>query len=86
MSRPEWLTYLLLSIDILVIAYGVRVIITEKKCYGLLLAIAFGLLALKEILSLMGVALSYVQSVIITVAAILCAISAFYLLVKSLPS
>ena len=57
MILPDWFTPVLIGIDVLVVIYGLRVAVTEKKTYGWLLAFAFFLFGVKEVLPYNGVSL-----------------------------
>ena len=86
MILPGWFTPVLIGIDVLVVIYGLRVAVTEKKTYGWLLALAFFLFGVKEVLPYNGVSLPAVPALVLSVAGLAAALCAFYLLVKSLPS
>ncbi|WP_292427017.1 hypothetical protein [Methanoregula sp.] len=86
MILPEWFTPVLIGIDVLVVIYGLRVAVTEKKTYGWFLALAFFLFGVKEVLPYNGITLPPVLALVISVAGLASALCAFYLLVKSLPS
>ncbi len=57
MILPGWFTPVLIGIDVLVVIYGLRVAVTEKKTYGWLLALAFFLFGAKEVLPYNGISL-----------------------------
>ena len=86
MILSEWFTPVLIGIDVLVVIYGLRVAITGKKTYGWLLALAFFLFGVKEVLPYNGISLPPVPALFLSVAGLAAALSAFYLLTKSLPS
>ena len=86
MTISEWYTPLLIGIDVLVVIYGLRVAFTEKKTYGWFLALAFFLFGIKEVLPYNGVIIPSALALGLSVAGLASALSAFYLLVKSLPS
>ncbi len=86
MILPDWFTPVLIGIDVLVVIYGLRVAVTEKKTYGWLLALAFFLFGVKEVLPYNGINLPPVPALVLSVAGLAAALVSFYLLVKSLPS
>ncbi|MFZ1128958.1 hypothetical protein [Methanoregula sp.] len=86
MILPGWFTPVLIGIDVLVVIYGLRVAVTEKKTYGWLLALAFFLFGAKEVLPYNGISLPPVPALVLSIAGLAAALSAFYLLIKSLPS
>jgi hydrogenase/urease accessory protein HupE len=86
MILPRWFTPVLIGIDVLVVIYGLRVAVTGKKKYGWLLALAFFLFCLKEVLPYNGVDLPSFTILVLTAAGLASALCAFYLLIKSLPS
>ena len=86
MILPRWFTPVLIGIDVLVVIYGLRVAVTGKKTYGWVLALAFFLFGLKEVLPYNGVDLPPITVLVLTVAGLASALCAFYLLIKSLPS
>jgi NAD/NADP transhydrogenase beta subunit len=86
MTLSAWYTPLLIGIDVLVILYGLRVAVTEKKTYGWFLALAFFLFGIKEVLPYNGVSLPSALALFLSVAGLASALCAFYLLAKSLPS
>ena len=86
MTLPEWVTPVLIGIDVLVFLYGIRMAVIGKKTYGWFLALAFLLFCLREALPYNGVALSTTIALILTIAGIASALVAFYLLARALPS
>jgi len=86
MILPAWVPPVLIGIDVLVVIYGLRVVVTEKKWWGGLLALAFFLFGTKELLTYNGLIVSSAVSLGISVAGLACALCAFYLLAKALPS
>ena len=85
MIVPEWVPPILIGIDLLVVIYGVRVAVTEQKRWGWFLALGFVLFMVKEVLTYNGVNLPSAVSLVVSVAGLLSALCAFYLLAKALP-
>lgn len=86
MIVPQWVPPILIGIDLLVVIYGVRVAVTEQKRWGWFLALGFVLFLVKEVLTYNGVNLPSAVSLVVSVAGLLSALCAFYLLAKALPS
>lgn len=86
MTFPGWMPPVLIGFDVLVVIYGSRVAITEKKTWGGLLAVAFLLFGIKEALTYNGVGLPVAAALAITVAGVLIALAAFWLFFRALPS
>jgi len=86
MIVPQWVPPILIGIDLLVVIYGVRVAFTEQKRWGWFLALGFVLFLVKEVLTYNGVNLPSAVSLVVSVAGLLSALCAFYLLAKALPS
>jgi len=86
MILPDWVSPVLIGIDVLVVIYGLRVAFTEKKTYGWFLALAFFLFGVKEVLPYNGIIISQTIALVISVAGLASVLYAFYLLSKSLPS
>jgi len=86
MIVPQWVPPILIGIDLLVVIYGVRVAVTEQKRWGWFLALGFVLFLIKEVLTYNGVNLPSAVSLVVSVAGLLSALCAFYLLAKALPS
>jgi len=85
MIVPQWVPPILIGIDLLVVIYGVRVAVTEQKRWGWFLALGFVLFMVKEVLTYNGVNLPSAVSLVVSVAGLLSALCAFYLLAKALP-
>jgi len=85
MILPEWAMPVLIGIDVLVFLYGIRIAVIGKKTYGWFLALAFLLFCLKEALPYNGIAMSVPVALGITLAGIVSALFAFYLIAKGLP-
>ncbi|MFA5331677.1 MAG: hypothetical protein WC342_04805 [Methanoregula sp.] len=85
MTQSGWLAPVLIGIDVLVILYGLRVAVMEKRTYGWFLAMAFFLFGLKEILVYNGIPLPDPVALVLAVAGLAFALVAFYLLAKTLP-
>jgi len=86
MILPDWVSPVLIGIDVLVVIYGLRVAFTEKKTYGWFLALAFFLFGVKEVLPYNGIIIPQTIALVISVAGLASVLYAFYLLSKSLPS
>ncbi len=86
MILPEWFSPILIGIDVLVMIYGLHAAVNKKKAYGWFLALAFFLFGIKEVLQYNGVILQPIPVLALSVAGLVAALCAFYLVIRSLPS
>jgi len=79
MIIPDWLTLILLCLEVLVTVYGFYLAIVRKQSFGWFLGLAFLLFSVRGILPYAGVEVSTGTSLAMAVAALASVVVAYYL-------